>query len=461
MAFYLRGFTVDDALIPARYATHVARGLGYRFNAHGPSTDGVTPLGWAYVLAPFAAGGPLEALAAARAIGAIAWIGAAAALGRAVQSISGSAWRYAALVLVLCSAPLGAWAWSGLETGVVVALATMAAVLPARSSYSLGGAVVAGACAGLRPEMIAYACVLGGGRAALASSPRRKGLALGLALAPWCVAAGVRWIVWGRPAPLAVLAKPSDLAHGATYVLLSIVLAGAPFAALAPFAWRKLPTWPRVLMGAALAHLVVVALAGGDWMPLARLICPVVPALVLVTAHLLAEPSGAVFAKIRLAIGCAGQAYVLAKRGPVAAHVLRDRIALIDAARPVLAGATRVATIDVGWVGAATDADVVDLAGATDPEVAALAGGHTSKAVSAAFLTGRNPDRLVFEVRPGAASSEEQTGTHLSEARLMSDPLVRRTYQLVWRSPETLPIRYVIWSRTDAASPPSDPPRGD
>src|SRR5258706_6862572 len=161
-AVYLRGFTVDDALIPARYAAHIARGLGYRFNANGPSTDGVTPLGWAYVLAPFAARGPLEALAAARAIGAIAWIGAAAALGSAVQSISGSAWRYAALLLVLCSAPLGAWASAGLETGVVVALATAAAALPARSSCSLGAAPFAGACAGLRPEMIAYACVLGG-----------------------------------------------------------------------------------------------------------------------------------------------------------------------------------------------------------------------------------------------------------------------------------------------------------
>src|SRR6185503_7507383 len=41
--FLLRGFTVDDALIPARYAAHLAQGLGYRFNAQGPSTDGVTP----------------------------------------------------------------------------------------------------------------------------------------------------------------------------------------------------------------------------------------------------------------------------------------------------------------------------------------------------------------------------------------------------------------------------------
>src|SRR6266542_4593 len=107
---YLRGFTVDDALIPARYAANIARGLGYRFNPSGPSTDGVTPLGWAYVLAPFAAHGPLAALRAARVLGWLAWLGAAGALGAAVAAASPSRWRYLALVLLLGSAPLGAWA---------------------------------------------------------------------------------------------------------------------------------------------------------------------------------------------------------------------------------------------------------------------------------------------------------------------------------------------------------------
>jgi len=81
---YLRGFTVDDALIPARYAANIAHGWGYRFNARGPSTDGVTPLGFPYLLAPFAAQGPLGALAAARVIGALAWLTAAGALGAAI-----------------------------------------------------------------------------------------------------------------------------------------------------------------------------------------------------------------------------------------------------------------------------------------------------------------------------------------------------------------------------------------
>src|SRR5215471_6660005 len=97
---YLRQFTVDDALIPARYAAHLARGLGFRFNAGGPATDGVTPLGFAHLLAPFAGGGPLAALAAARWLGALAWLVAAAALGARVAAISRHPARYAVLLLL-------------------------------------------------------------------------------------------------------------------------------------------------------------------------------------------------------------------------------------------------------------------------------------------------------------------------------------------------------------------------
>jgi len=447
--FFLRGFTVDDALIPARYAAHLAQGLGYRFNAHGPSTDGVTPLGWPYLLSPFATNGPLAALAAARAIGIAAWLCAAAALGACIAAVPGTRWRYAAWALVMCSAPLGAWAAAGLETGVVMALSTAAAVLPARGSFSLAGGALAGACAWLRPEMIAFAGVLGAGRAALAKGRRVRVLTLFLAIAPWCCVAAIRWSVWGRPAPLAVLAKPSDLAHGLSYVLPSLVLTGAPLTALAPLGYRTLSLWPRVLTAGAFVHLAVVALAGGDWMPLARLIAPALPPLVLVAAHLLGGHTSRHFACLRLALGCAGELFVFATRGPAAARVLADRLALIDAARSPLAGASRIATIDVGWVGAASEADIIDLAGATDPEIAALPGGHTSKMISGPFVTGRQPDKLVFQVASEEIASDEMPSyTRTTERRLAEDPLVRRTYRRTWMSPGNLPIRYVILSAT-------------
>ena len=50
-ALAMWGFTVDDALISIRYARHLVEGVGYRFDAGGPSTDGVTPLPWPFLIA--------------------------------------------------------------------------------------------------------------------------------------------------------------------------------------------------------------------------------------------------------------------------------------------------------------------------------------------------------------------------------------------------------------------------
>ena len=443
---YLRGFTVDDALIPARYAAHLAEGLGYRFNAFGPVTDGVTPLGFPYLLAPFAGAGPLAALRAARTLGAASWFGAAALLGARTATIGGAPRRYAALLLVALSAPLAAWAVSGLETGLVIALATMAAALPTEGAGALAGAAAGGAVAGLRPEMIAWALVMAFGRASAMSSRRHRALAWTLSVAPWCAVVALRTAIFGRPVPLAVLSKPSDLMHGLTYVLPALAFTGAPLAAMGFFVWRHLTVWPRTLAIAALAHVAVVALAGGDWMPLARLVTPILPALVLVVAHQLAAPVKPLAALARLIVACAAELMLLALRGPAASRVLADRLALIDAAREPLRGAAHVATLDVGWVGAATGAEILDLAGATDREIAALPGGHTSKAVSGALVTERGVDRLVFQLGPGTGveSDDSRRYARRTEQMLAADLLTTRGFHVVWQSPADLPVRYEI-----------------
>src|SRR5690242_2094633 len=79
---WLWGFTVDDALITGRVASHLAQGLGYRFNAGGPVVDAVTPLGFANLLAWFDGSGPLAVLATAKWLGALAVAGAVFGLGR-------------------------------------------------------------------------------------------------------------------------------------------------------------------------------------------------------------------------------------------------------------------------------------------------------------------------------------------------------------------------------------------
>jgi hypothetical protein len=456
----LRGFTVDDALIPARYAAHLAHGLGYRFNARGPATDGVTPLGFAHLLAPFAGAGPLAALHAARILGAAGWLAAAALLGARIEAIGSASLRYTALLLILLSAPLGAWAVAGLETGLVISLATLAAALPLGAAGCIGAGAAAGLVAELRPEMLPWALVIAFGRASLVTTARARVAIATLSVLPWCAAVALRLAFFGRPAPLAVLAKPSDLAHGLIYVVPNLAFTGAPLAAMGIGVWRHVSRWPRTLAVAALVHLGVVALVGGDWMPLARLVTPILPSLVLVVAHQLATPAPRAFALARLAFAGAAEILLFALRGPAASRVLADRLALIEWAKAPLAGAERVATIDVGWVGAVSDTDIFDLAGATDLAIAALPGGHTSKNVSAAMLMGRNPDRLVFELEPYARRTRGWFGVEAHprpsapflaravEQRLANDPLIRGAYDEMSRSPDDLAVQYIVLSRT-------------
>src|SRR6202034_2110507 len=113
-------------------------------------------------------------------------------------------------------------------------------------------------------------------------------------------------------------------------------------------------------------------------MPYARLAAPIIPSLLY--AFVLASPRMSLFAAApRIALAAAIGGYVL-----------------VRAARPELAGAHRIAALDVGWPTAASDAAIVDLAGLTDPEIAALPGGHTSKRVDAALLLARDPDVLLL-----------------------------------------------------------------
>src|SRR5690606_10650125 len=97
---WLWQFTVDDALITARVAHHVATGVGYRFNAGDPISDAVTPLGFPLLLAPFAGEGPLAALRAAKIGGLLVWLVTAAAIGAAIGRCGQRLWRFSPLALL-------------------------------------------------------------------------------------------------------------------------------------------------------------------------------------------------------------------------------------------------------------------------------------------------------------------------------------------------------------------------
>lgn len=439
----LWGFTVDDAFIPARYAHHLARGLGYTFNAGQASSDGVTPLGYAYLLSPFAREGSFGAFAAARWLGVVAWLAAASLLGVAMHrsgawASSGGAGagprRFVGLALVLSSAPLGAWASAGLETGLVTALVAAAAAAHTLSAPRVAAALV-GLAAGLRPELLPFAAVAslapaGDARPLDARRLAAAALRLGIALSPFALVAALRLSVFGRPMPLSALAKAPDALHGVYYALACALLAG-PLALAAPLALAGvgrarsaehgavLPL-PRPLREgrwwafAVLVHLVAVALAGGDWMPLSRLIVPVLPVVALAASQLALGLDGR--ARLvhlgRVGLAVAAQLWVAATVGPRAREVLAERLAVARELEPVLRGASIVAAVDVGWLGLALpEAVVVDLAGVTDPVVAAMPGGHTQKRIPDTFLTERGVDALVLLVARDAELVEPWTKT--------------------------------------------------
>jgi hypothetical protein len=386
----LWGFSVDDALIVARVAAHIAAGFGHRFNTHGPVVDCVTPLGFAYFVAPFAERGVLPAMYFAKWSGAASGVVAGARVGALVAEARGSALRYSVLVVLALSVPFGAWCASGMETGHVVLLATLAL------SPTPFGALCAGAAAALRPELVPWAVALVFARAFLRGAGSRSALVeSSIALAPAAAVAVTRVAIFGHAVPLAFYAKPSDPDLGLRYVAAALLWTGAPVLVLAPRSFARLDSGSRSVVFAAAVHSAALVFAGGDWMAFFRLFVPLLPGLLVVGARVgaVAPPRATL---IRLAVAVGTSLTLAVSKGPVARRVLAARLHLIGEARPLLAAAKRPAALDVGWVGAATDADVVDLAGVTDETIARLPGGHTSKRIPPQMLARRNVDALVL-----------------------------------------------------------------
>ncbi len=383
-------FTVDDSLIAPRYAHHLVQGVGYRFSAADGVTDGVTPLGWAHVLVPFARGGVLSAWMAAKWIGAASWLAGVALLGVAIRRVSDSNRKWLALVLLALCTPTAAWSVAGMETGVVLGMAAAAMALRVlRPSWSVPCAALVAAW---RPEALPWALVI-------AATPGRdehldgwqRARRMGLTLLPSASLGLLRWLVFGQFQPLSLLAKQPDFTLGYRYAVACFLLTG-PIALLA---FRGLPTWVRALQLSVLVHLAAMAMAGGDWMPLSRLMVIALPGCMLAAAHIFAS-GGPVWAGLRLTVSAAGLLFVAWRVGPRAAKVGTTRLALVDAAREKLRGRCAVGTVDAGWVGAATASRIVDFAGVTDPAVAAMSGGHTSKQVPRGLLDARAVDTVIL-----------------------------------------------------------------
>jgi len=411
------GFTVDDALITCRYAHHLATGRGYVMSAGGPSTDGVTPLGFAHLLSLFAAGGSERALFAAKLLGLTVHTGGAALLAFSIAKIEAPVHKWAGLAIYFAALPVSAWSVSGLETGFVEGLVALGASLRVLGKLDRLGIALLAIAAGLRPELLPMVVILSVPRGQHDSDPS-FGLAafgrLAMASAPFVLVAVTRALLFGRPAPLSVLAKRPDLTLGFRYALACLLLTGF-VALLAPIAWRRGARFTRWLSLALVGHTLAIAFAGGDWMPISRLFVPAMPILALAVAGL-AATSHVAWAGGRLVLALAGEIFVWVNLSSKIMHVSRDREALIAELRAPLEGRRVIAALDIGFVGvAAPDASVVDLAGVTDPEIAILPGSHTEKQIPDGLLQSRGVDTLVFGLKEGAALADPWT--HSSFAR--------------------------------------------
>jgi hypothetical protein len=390
---WLWGFSVDDALITARVAANIGRGLGQRFNPHGPVVDAVTPLGYAHFLALFGHGDVLACFLAARSLGLSAWLVAAALLGALIARAGQSRARFLPLAAIALSAPLAAWAGSGMETGIVTLFATLGL------SGGAGGALALGLAAAWRPELIPFAFVLVVVRARVERAAPLRTLALvALATLPSFSVAMIRLMCFGRAVPLAFYAKPSDFEHGLRYALGGFAFTGLPWLLVArPRELGRAAPAARPLIAALAAHFFALVLCGGDWMSLYRLLVPVLPCAALAAAYL-AERARPWANALRMSLALLCALLLAWGLGAPARRVGAKRAALIAEARPLFARDTRIAALDVGWVGAASGADVIDLAGVTDAEVAFFPGGHTSKRVPRAWLFAHRPTAIVLLV---------------------------------------------------------------
>jgi hypothetical protein len=198
---------------------------------------------------------------------------------------------------------------------------------------------------------------------------------------------------------------------------------------------------------------VAIALAGGDWMPLSRLAVPVLPTVVLAAAHL-ASAAAPWATAARLVIALAGEVFQIVKVGPAnVAGVGAARLRLVEELRAPLAGAPVVAGLDVGWLGAATDATLVDLAGLTDPAIAVLPGGHTSKAIPVGLLDARRVDTLVLLLKEGEPLAEpwsESFFARIVELRVAGIPGIGEAFAVTAESREPH-LRYVVVRRVGKA----------
>jgi hypothetical protein len=143
-------------------------------------------------------------------------------------------------------------------------------------------------------------------------------------------------------------------------------------------------------------------------MPFLRLSAPIYPSMLLWTTDGLSPWTGLKKLTQIVLIGAAPWLPLhaaWAQRADLGAVVQR-RWGWVRNLAPVCDPGSVVAAVDVGWVGLACPAHILDLGGVTDPRLARLPGGHTHRVVGAGLFADRNVD--IWVIRAADRSYEPQ-----------------------------------------------------
>ncbi len=398
---YFWGFSVDDAWIVTRVVQHGLDSSRFAFNPTGPVTDAITPYGFAQLVAAATRATQLPPFLVARLIGIAAALGCLVLVTARVFAERSTWKRWLTFVAVAWTlVPFYAWAGAGLETPLV-ALLLLLGLWGAEGPRPLLGAFWLSLACAWRPELVLVS-VVGLWRLNRGSWSRRAGAGAVLLASPVVVAA-LRWWQFGSLVPLAFVAKAPDPGSGLRYAVGGLSFLGVSW--LLAFLPTSRRAWTaRLLLG---THALALLLAGGDWMPFFRLFVPLLPWICWVVV--VEEPRG-----WRLALAApfalAGPALLVAGLGQEARAVVSRRLEWIDRGRTLLEGARVIAAVDIGWLGQATSAQIVDLAGVTDPRIARLPGSHTDKALAPGLFAARNVDAWVIRAQAASQPTEGLRG---------------------------------------------------
>ncbi len=331
-------WVVDDAFISFRYARNLAEGHGLRFNVgEDPPVEGYSNFLWVLLLTPVEAlGWPTPQVSSVLSVACglvLIW--------RVVRFLH-MRMRLALTPLILSALflttlpPLAVWATSGLAmvpSALLVFMMFEFVLADPRGPRGLAGGIAAALLILLRVDGMIWAAGIIGLAGILALQRRDRSAVKPIAI---CVAIAAillatltvfRLAYFGWPLPNTVYAKAElsamTLERGVKYLLrlplefphLALILAAG---AVMDVGSDRVRAPGRRALWIALGGFGYVLLAGGDWMPMCRLLVPALPLAAVVFAMVLASLSSSRL----VVVGCGLAAAVLSLLPAYNVHVV-------------------------------------------------------------------------------------------------------------------------------------------